>query len=187
MTSTNEFTNHFLIAMPNLADPNFFHSVTYICEHSPDGALGIVINRPLDLTLMEVLEHMHIAPETIDLGPGTVYLGGPVQPERGFVLHRPPRRWDSTLQITPSLAVTTSKDILEAIAKGQGPERALVALGYAGWGPGQLEQEMADNAWLSGPADESIIFDIEPEKRWEAAAAAMGVDLSRLSSDVGHA
>lgn len=187
MTATSGFTNHFLIAMPSLADPNFFHSVTYICEHSAEGALGIVINRPADLTLSEVLEHMQITPASIEVGDEAVYIGGPVQPERGFVLHRPPKHWDSTLRITPSLAVTTSKDILEAIAKGQGPERALIALGYAGWGPGQLEQEMASNAWLSGPADESIIFDISPEKRWQAAAAAMGVDLSRLCSDVGHA
>lgn len=187
MTSSNGFTNQFLIAMPSLADPNFFHSVTYICEHNADGALGIVINRPLDITLGEVLGHMQITAETAEISQRMVYLGGPVQPERGFVLHRPPRHWDSTLQVTPSLAVTTSKDVLEAIAKGEGPERSLVALGYAGWGPGQLEQEMADNAWLSGPADESIIFDIAPDKRWQAAAAAMGVDLSRLSSDVGHA
>lgn len=187
MTTTNTFTNHFLIAMPALADPNFFHSVTYVCEHSADGALGIVINRPMDITLTDVLAHMSITLRELEAGESIVYVGGPVQPERGFVLHRPPKHWESTLQITPSLAVTTSKDILTAIAKGKGPERALVALGYAGWGPGQLERELADNAWLSGPADESIIFDVEPDKRWQAAAAAMGVDLSRLSSDVGHA
>ncbi len=185
--SATTFTNQFLIAMPALADPNFFHSVTYICEHNEDGAMGIVINRPLELKLGDVLNHMEIPVEDPRVATAQVFLGGPVQPERGFVLHRPPGAWDSMLQITPNLAITTSRDILNAIAQGDGPGDTLIALGYAGWGPGQLENEMAQNAWLSGPVDEAILFEASAATRWEAAAALMGVDLNLLSSDVGHA
>lgn len=181
------FTNQFLIAMPALADPNFSHTVTYICEHTPDGALGIVINRALDLDLAVVLEHMKITPSAPNIGGHPVFLGGPVQTERGFVLHSPLGEWNSSVRVTDSMAVTTSRDILEAMAEGRGPEKVLVALGYAGWGPGQLEVEMAQNSWLNSPADPTIMFDTPIEKRWEAAAALMGVDLRLLSSSVGHA
>lgn len=180
-------TNHFLIAMPQLEDPNFFHTVTYICEHNQQGAMGIVINRPLDLTVGEVLAHMEIEFPDPPAARQTVYMGGPVQQERGFVLHRPPTRWDATLPITDEIAITTSRDILVALGRGEGPDRALVALGYAGWGAGQLEQEIAENAWLSGPADPGILFETASEQRWEAAAALLGVDLNLLSGDAGHA
>lgn len=185
--SSLSLTNHFLIAMPSLADPNFQRTVTYICEHNEQGAMGIVINRPLNLTLGKVFEHMQIASDLPDVGHQTVFMGGPVQTERGFVLHRPVGRWDHTLRISEQLGLATSKEILEDIARGAGPDEIFVALGYAGWGAGQLEQEMADNAWLSGPADSQIIFQTPWQQRWEAAAAAMGVDMHHLSNQVGHA
>jgi putative transcriptional regulator len=180
-------TNHFLIAMPQLADPNFFHTVTYICEHNGDGALGIVINRPLDVQLGDILAHMGVEVRERSSTTLPVYMGGPVQPERGFVLHHPPGEWEASLRITDDLAITTSRDILTAIADGKGPRQALVALGYAGWGAGQLEEEMAANAWLSGPADAQVLFSTPDELRWQAAASLLGVDLNRLSGEAGHA
>jgi putative transcriptional regulator len=187
MAESSYLTNHFLIAMPTLADPNFFHTVTYICEHNGEGAMGIVFNRPLGITLGEVLEHMNITTDDDEVMRRPVFLGGPVQRERGFVIHQPVGRWESSLAVTHELGVTTSRDVLAAIAQGDGPSRALVALGYAGWGAGQLEQEMADNAWLSGPADLSIMFETPVDERWRAAAALLGVDLNLLSGEAGHA
>ncbi|MCW9057407.1 MAG: YqgE/AlgH family protein [Gammaproteobacteria bacterium] len=186
MHDTDFLGNHFLIAMPKLADPNFFHTVTYLCEHNPEGALGIVINRPLHLTLREILQHMDLEPVTEAIGDQPIYLGGPVQQERGFVLHRPLGDWEATLPVSEEIGVTSSRDILTAIAAGQGPDQCLIALGYAGWGAGQLEQELVANAWLSGPADQRIIFDLPHEQRWEAAAARLGVDLNLLSGEAGH-
>ncbi len=180
-------TNHFLIAMPALVDPNFHQTVTYICEHNADGALGIVINRPLDLTLGDLLGQMDLSTADRRVSTRPIHLGGPVQQERGFVLHQPPGSWDSSLRVTDDIAVTTSRDVLSAMARGEGPERTLVALGYAGWGAGQLEREIADNAWLSGPADPHILFDIPDDQRWSAAAGLLGIDLNLLSTDAGHA
>jgi putative transcriptional regulator len=187
MDTAEYLTNHFLIAMPGLADPNFYHTVTYICEHNDNGALGIVINRPLTTRLGEIFDHLEIQTKSAKIAQQAVYLGGPVQPERGFVIHRPLGDWDATLKITDNLGVSSSRDILAAIAEGAGPQRCLIALGYAGWGAGQLEQEMAQNAWLSGPADERILFDLPVEQRWSAAAQLLGVDLNLLSGDAGHA
>lgn len=187
MIKTTLLTNHFLIAMPSLTDPNFHQSVTYVCEHNEQGAMGIIINRPLDIHLGDVLQHMDIEADDPRIAHQPVYLGGPVQTERGFVIHRPPGRWEAMLQVSEAIGITTSQDILSAIARGEGPDRAVVALGYAGWGPGQLEKELMANAWLSGPADTSIIFDLPWEKRWEAAAALVGVDINRISAEVGHA
>ena len=187
MADTAYLTDHFLIAMPALADPNFFHSVTYICEHSEQGAMGLVINQPLDVELGEVLEQMKLEAKDEAIRHRPVFLGGPVQPERGFVLHEPPGQWDSMLRVSDDLAVATSRDILAAISEGRGPERSLVALGYAGWGAGQLEQEVADNAWLTGPADREIIFNMPHERRWQAAAALLGVDMTHMSDEIGHA
>jgi len=187
MTEPSYLNNHFLIAMPALDDPNFFHSVTYICEHNEQGAMGIVINQPLDISLSDVLEHMKMPMSDEELSSTPVYLGGPVQPERGFVLHEPVGKWDSMLEVTDSMAVTTSRDILEALNNGTGPSRSLVALGYAGWGEGQLEHELIENAWLTCPADSAIIFDTPIENRWTAAAASLGVDMNTLSDDFGHA
>lgn len=187
MNVTTSLTDHFLIAMPALQDPNFFHGVTYICEHNENGAMGIVINRPLDITLAEVLAQVNLSStdETINQLP--VFLGGPVQNEHGFIIHSPPGQWDNRLQVNEHIGVTSSRDLLVAITQGQGPEHILVALGYAGWGPGQLEQEIADNAWLSVAADERIMFEVPVNQRWQAAAMLTGVDLSRLSNDIGHA
>lgn len=188
MTSPVSLTNQFLIAMPALADPNFSRTVTLVCAHSEEGAMGIVVNRPLNLTLAEVFSQMEIAPADETAGLLPVYVGGPVQTERGFVLHRSSsREWDNMLEISAEVSVTTSKDILEAMARGEGPREALVALGYAGWGPNQLEEEMAANAWLSCPADARILFETPSEYRWSTAASLLGVDMRRLSDDVGHA
>ncbi len=186
MEQTN-LTNHFLIAMPALADPNFLHTVTYICEHNEDGALGIVINRPINIELKELFRSMNIDTEEFEESGQTVFSGGPVHPEQGFVIHQPAGEWASTLKVSNEISVTTSHDIIEAIAHCKGPDRYLVALGYAGWGKGQLEEELAANSWLSGPVDSKIIFETPAEQRWEAAATLLGIDLSLLSNDIGHA
>jgi putative transcriptional regulator len=187
MDNQSNLTNHFLIAMPQLADPNFFHSVTYICDHSDKGAMGIVINHPVDFSLTELFDHMDIKHTSSNTDSQSIFNGGPVENERGFVLHQFDKIWDSTLKITDQLAITTSRDIIEAIANNKGPKKSLIALGYAGWEKGQLEQEIANNAWLCGPADESILFDLPVTKRWEAAARKIGVDLNLLSTTSGHA
>lgn len=187
MTESTYLTHQFLIAMPALADPNFFQTVVYISEHNPSGALGLVINRPLNLSLGQLLEHLQIATDRPDLAAMPVFHGGPVQPEQGFVLHSPVGQWGATLRVTERIGITTSRDILQATARGEGPESLLVALGYAGWGPGQLEQELVENAWLSGPADFDILFHTPSERRWLAAAALLGIDLNLLSTDAGHA
>ncbi|MGR8946552.1 MAG: YqgE/AlgH family protein [Gammaproteobacteria bacterium] len=180
-------TNHFLIAMPTLEDPNFARTVTFICLHNDDGALGIVINRPLAVNLAEVFEQMDINCTAPATNAQEIYEGGPVNRDRGFILHRPVGEWASSIQVTPQIAVSTSRDILQAIGVGEGPVDSLVALGYAGWGAGQLEFEMSENAWLSGPAHEEIIFEVPANERWRLAAAAMGVDIDVLSGDIGHA
>lgn len=180
-------TNHFLIAMPAMGDPNFDRTVTFICEHNDDGALGLVINRPMDLALAEIFSQMSLESINGETSTGQVLQGGPVQVERGFVIHDGERKWESTLVVSDSVNVTTSRDILEAMAAGDGPAQALVAVGYAGWGPGQLEAEMAANAWLTVPANTEILFDIPFDQRWRAAAALIGIDLDLLSTEIGHA
>lgn len=187
MLTPANLTNHFLIAMPSLMDPNFHQTVTYICAHNEDGAMGLVINRPMDLRLADILDQLDIEATADTVGDEPVFEGGPVQRERGFVIHRPASTWDAVLRVTDELAVATSRDILAAMARGEGPSQTLVALGYAGWGAGQLEREIADNAWLSGPADLRILFELPSEQRWSAAAASLGVDLTRLSTQAGHA
>ena len=181
--------DHFLIAMPGLNNSIFAHSVTYLCEHNDGGAMGIIINQPLDLSVDDIFQHLNIkdiqAPH-----PERVMAGGPVDTGRGFILHRTDQenqRWQSSLQITPELQLTSSVDILEAIAQGDGPQDKLIALGYAGWGEGQLESEIADNAWLTIPADSSIIFDTICDQRLQAATAQLGIDLSLIAPNAGHA
>jgi putative transcriptional regulator len=186
MFETTYLTNHFLIAMPSLDDPNFFQTVTYVCMHNEQGAMGIVINRPMDVELGDILEHMEIDSENPYANRLPVFEGGPVQPQRGFVIHQPAGQWEAMLTVNNELCITSSRDILCAIASGRGPQKALIALGYAGWGAGQLDQEMVDNTWLTTPADHRILFQTPPEQRWRAAAACMGVDLTLLSTDVGH-
>ena len=187
MSISNSLSNHFLIAMPALDDPNFYHTTTYICEHDENGALGVVINRPLNMRLIDILKHMDIEPGSDEISSRPVYMGGPVQSDRGFVLHEPSGDWEATLKVTDRIGITSSRDILQAIAAGEGPEKAIITLGYAGWGAGQLEQELATNTWLSGPASSKIVFDTPSEERWMAAAALLGIDLNLLSSDMGHA
>lgn len=181
-------TNHFLIAMPGMADPFFARTVTYLCQHGEEGALGIIVNRPSELTLADIMEQMEI--EIMDPATGQipVYLGGPVQPERGFVLHEavPGEEWSSSLKVSDTLRLTTSRDILEAIGQGEGPGNVLIALGYAGWGKGQLEREIVENSWLNAPADQSILFHRPVASRWKAAAELMGVDISLLTAPAGH-
>ncbi|MFT5445808.1 MAG: putative transcriptional regulator [Gammaproteobacteria bacterium] len=179
-------TDHFLIAMPSLEDPNFHGTVTYLCAHNDGGAMGIVINRPLDISLGEVLTHLKIEVQDDSVGDSPVLQGGPVQTERGFVVHEPCGSWDSVLQVSDRIAVATSHDILRSMAQGNGPERAVVALGYAGWGAGQLEREVLDNAWLSAPAISNIIFDTDAEDRWRQATRTLGVDPQRLVGEAGH-
>lgn len=187
MGFATSLANHFLIAMPGLSDPNFSRTVTYVCEHTADGAMGIVINRPMGIQLGEVLTQLDIEVGVRDVVDADVYVGGPVLTDRGFVLHCGAREFDSTLRVTPNLAVTTSRDVLEAVADGSGPERCLVALGYAGWAGGQLERELSENAWLNGPADDGIIFELPSDRRWQAAARLLGVDMNLMSGDAGHA
>ena len=179
--------DHFLIAMPALEDPNFQRSVTLICQHDADGAMGIVINRVADYTLGELLAQMELTAVSEPLAALPLVAGGPVQPDRGFVLHDDPRQWSSTLRFGDGLAVTTSRDILTAMAGGDGPGNVLVALGYAGWTAGQLEAELAENSWLTVPADHDILFRRPLDQRWQAAAFSAGVDLARLTGYAGHA
>lgn len=185
MSQSNPYIrDQFLIAMPYMQDPNFSGTLTYICDHNEQGALGLVVNRPLEVSMGEILEQLDIECGELDT---PVYAGGPLKMDRGFVLHRPAREWQSTLSITGSLSVTTSRDVLEAIARDQGPEDYLVTLGYAGWGAGQLEQELAGNFWLTCPADPDILFNIPWQQRLPAALAGMGIDWNQLSGSVGHA
>jgi len=185
--SIANFTGHFLIAMPGMVDPHFAHTLTYVCEHSDEGALGIVVNKPIDMKLSSLFEQIEIALPDAQLGEAPIHFGGPVQVDRGFVLHRPLGNWQSTLAIRDDLGLTTSKDVLEAMGRGDGPRDVLVSLGYAGWSAGQLEQEIAQNAWLTVAADPDVLFDTPVEARLPAAMRLLGIDFSRLSDDVGHA
>lgn len=188
MTTGQDFlTNQFLVAMPTLTDPNFHQSVTFICEHNAQGALGIIINRPSNVVLGDIFKQLSIQASDARCNALPVWQGGPVQLERGFVIHTPAGEWESTLKLDHDLGVTSSRDVLAAIARGDGPDKLFVALGYAGWGAGQLEVELAENAWLSTPADPQILFDLPVEQRWQAAAKSIGVDLALLSGDAGHA
>ena len=179
--------DHFLLAMPGLSEGIFSQSITYICEHGESGAMGIVINQPLDLSVAEIFEHLQITPQG-DFSDTPVLAGGPVQIDHGFVLHRnSPQSWEASLKVTPEITLTTSCDILRAIAKSAGPEEHLIALGYAGWTAGQLEQELTDNSWLTLPADGNIIFNTAPHQRLGAAAALLGIDMNLISGEAGHA
>ncbi len=187
MELENSFSNQFLIAMPGMADPNFNHSVTLICEHNDEGALGIVINRASNLTLAELFGQLSIDKFDPEIGNKQVMSGGPVAPECGFVLHEAGGSWESSMAISESLTLTFSRDVLEAMASGEGPKHALIALGYAGWEAGQLEAEMLANAWLSVAASDRIIFDTPYTDRWALATRELGIDINQLSSDAGHA
>jgi putative transcriptional regulator len=180
-------TNHFLIAMPGMADPYFSKSLTFICEHSDKGAIGLVVNRPIDLTLSQLFDQVDIELKDEALRHTNVYFGGPVLVDRGFVLHQPLGAWSSTLQVDSEIGLTTSKDILEALAVGNGPARVLVTLGYAGWSPGQLEDEIARNGWLTVAADADVMFGLPFEARLPAAMNKLGLNYGNLSDVAGHA
>jgi len=180
-------TGHFLIAMPAMADPTFARSVTYVCEHNDQGAMGVVINRPIDMNLDDLFGQIKLELTDRDLGQTPVHFGGPVQIDRGFVLHQPVGHWQSTIAVSGDTALTTSKDILEASAHGAGPSKMLVTLGYAGWTAGQLEQELGQNAWLTVPARDSVIFDLPSEDKFNAAMGLLGLDFAKLSEQAGHA
>jgi len=186
MKETNYLNNQFIIAMPSLADPHFSHTVTYLCQHSKQGALGIVINRPTTMKLGEIFDQMDIVATSDSARIAPVFAGGPVQQERGFVLHTPTGNWAASLPVSDTITLTTSRDVLEAIAVGQGPDRYLVALGYAGWGEGQLEKEIMGNAWLNTPFGQKILFDTPVSQRWNAAANQIGIDINRLTTPAGH-
>jgi putative transcriptional regulator len=186
-SSQPTLTNHLLIAMPSLADPNFSQTVALICEHSDKGALAIVLNKPLPMKLSDVLSQMKLEPTNDSIAELPVLRGGPVNTDRGFVLHRPGGKWDHTHKVSDSIQVTTSRDVLAAMAQGNGPTDAFIALGYAGWEAGQLEREMRENAWLTMPVDASLVFDLPFEDRWHGAWRLMGIDVERLSLVAGHA
>ncbi len=179
--------NHLLIALPSLADTNFSRCVALVCQHDGDGAMGIIVNRASEYTLGEVFGQMGVEGGSDRLRGQTVLAGGPVHPERGFVLHDGGMKWDSTLMITSGLYLTTSRDILEAMARGEGPEHAMVALGCAGWSAGQLEQELGENDWLTAPSDAELLFALPLDARWQAAAGRIGVDFAYLADYAGHA
>lgn len=183
----NTLQDHFLIAMPALGDPNFDGTVTYLCKHSDDGALGLIINRPLDMQVAEVFEQLDF--EALDQRQAgqPVLGGGPVQTGMGFVLHQSSQAFESTLDTESTIKVTVSQDVLRSMASGLGPWPSLVALGYAGWEPGQLESELSANAWLSVPAKPEIVFETPFDQRWTAAASLLGVNISQLTSYAGHA
>jgi len=179
--------NHFLIAMPGLNDSSFAHTVTYICEHSDKGAMGVVINTATPMQLKEIFAQMELADAAEEAGDQIVMSGGPVQPERGFVLHPSDSKWQSTLEVSPDISLTASRDIIVALAEGRGPKQYLITLGYAGWGEGQLEEEIASNSWLTVHADKDIIFNTPFEQRWTAAAQTLGIDVNLITSTAGHA
>ena len=189
-------THHFLIAMPGMQDDSFARSVVYLCEHSERGALGLIINKPTDLSLKGLLDKVDLSLRRDDLADAPVFLGGPVQTDRGFVLHDPMRSADapadesaysSTMHVPGGLDMTTSKDVLEALSTGAGPRRVLVTLGYASWGEGQLESELAENSWLTVGADVSLIFDTPVDQRYDSALGLLGLQAWRLSPQAGHA
>ncbi len=186
-TNSGSLRDHFLLAMPSLTEGIFCQSITYICDHTENGTMGLVINQPLDLDLSEIFEQLEIDnPMAFTNVP--VMAGGPIQIDHGFVLHRGPApHWEASIQITEQITLTTSRDILRAIARDRGPKDYLIALGYAGWSAGQLEQELAQNSWLTLPADSSIIFSTPYQQRQQAAAAQLGIDMNLISNQAGHA
>ena len=187
ISESGYLTNQLLIAMPAMGDPNFAQSVVLVCDHSSESALGLILNKPLPMRMGEIFEQLEIELAIGPLRERPVLRGGPMQTDRGFVVHRAGGEWDSTLKVSDMIHVTTSRDILAAMARGQGPKEAVVALGYAGWGGGQLEDEIRANAWLSAPVDPTLIFELPFESRWQAAGRLLGVELSRISPLSGNA
>ncbi|MDR0233539.1 MAG: YqgE/AlgH family protein [Zoogloeaceae bacterium] len=180
-------THHFLIAMPALVDPYFNRALIYVCEHNAQGALGVIVNKPLDLTLEGLFEKVDLELKTREIAALPVHFGGPVQMDRGFVLHSPPGEWQSSMHVTQEIGLTSSKDILASISQNGQPHDIILTLGYAGWSAGQLENEIAQNAWLTLPANPEILFQQAPEERLPAAMQKLGISFSQLSDVAGHA
>ncbi|MDW7549563.1 YqgE/AlgH family protein [Pseudoalteromonas sp. J010] len=180
--------NHFLIAMPSMDDPFFNHTVTYLCEHNEDGAMGLVVNHPIDVTVGELLDQIDIDNDkSSQTSKVKIYAGGPVHTDRGFVLHTPKLGYASSQELSSDIMITTSKDVLASLTSPQSPEGFIITLGYAGWVQGQLEKELKENTWLVVEANPEIIFNTPPEKRWEKAVQMLGIDVAQLSSQAGHA
>jgi len=187
MSDSGYLTNQLLIAMPTMGDPNFAQTVALVCDHSSRGALGLILNKPLPMRMSEIFEQLEIELPGGPLSERQVLRGGPMQTDRGFVVHRAGGEWDSTLKVSDTIHVTTSRDILAAMARGEGPAEAVVALGYAGWDAGQLEREIRENTWLVCDADETLIFGDDHEHKWSQALAKLGISADRLSSEAGRA
>lgn len=187
MDLKDALSNQLLIAMPGMADPNFTTTVTLVCEHNTEGALGIVINRPMDMNLGGLFDQLDLTQAEDSVASYPILNGGPVARERGFVLHEPGPSYESSVAVSPDIQLTLSRDILDSMAAGSGPEKSLIALGYAGWDSGQLEEEILNNAWLTVPATPEVIFDVPFADRWSVAARSIGIDISKMSSDAGHA
>ncbi len=187
MLPDGSLTNQLLIAMPGMLDPNFSTTVTLICEHNDEGALGIVINRPTPLKLGGLFEQLEVTDADPRAAGFPVLAGGPVGPERGFVLHGPDQVYENTLAVSNDIRLTLSRDIIAALASGEGPDHTLIALGYAGWEAGQLEGEMLANSWLNVPATPEIVFETPFAERWDSAARILGIDIAAMSTDAGHA
>lgn len=179
--------NHFLVAMPNLIDTFFYQSVVYICEHNEDGAMGLIINRPTQVMLPELLGHLNISNRSEIAVNTPVLFGGPVEKAQGMVLHTKPANWKSSIEVADNIFITTSVDVLETIGTNDGPEDALIMLGFASWEKGQLEEELSENSWLTVPANHDIIFNTPADKRWHAAANILGIDINLMSDTMGHA
>lgn len=187
MARDTSLANHLLVAMPSIVDPNFKRSVIYVCEHQVQGTVGLIINRPMQYPLGLVFDQLHIEPIRVECNRLPLLFGGPIQPERGFVIHRPLGGWRSSLALQEGVTVTTSNDIIRAIAADQGPKDVLVALGYVGWSENQLNQEVMDNTWLVCPFKPEILYEVPFENRWECAGLTIGVKMNQLTSSVGHA
>jgi putative transcriptional regulator len=184
--SGSYLNNQFIIAMPGLIEPIFHHTVTYLCQHTKEGALGIVINRSADMKLGEIFKQMDIQVSSLAAAETPVFSGGPVQQDRGFVVHTACGDWDMTLPVSEDISLTTSRDVIEAIAAGEGPKQYLIALGYAGWSEGQLEKEILGNSWLNTPCAKQILFETPVSQRWSAAASQIGIDINQLTMPAGH-
>lgn len=187
MAIAASLANHFLIAMPTINDPSFSKSLIYICEHHVQGTVGLIVNRPMPFSLGLVFDQLQIDPINVSVNNLPLLFGGPIQPERGFVIHRPFGTWKSSIALQEGVTVTTSNDIIRAIAQGNGPVDALVALGYVAWTENQLEQEVVGNSWLVCPYTEELLYSVPFENRWEYAGLTIGVKMNQLSTDIGHA
>ncbi|OGV26241.1 MAG: hypothetical protein A3F18_06005 [Legionellales bacterium RIFCSPHIGHO2_12_FULL_37_14] len=187
MNASNSFSNSILIAMPMMNDPFFHHAVIYLCEHQPEGAVGLIINHPMQFAISMIFEQLNIQPIKVQLSQTPLLFGGPIQPERGFVIHKQMGVWQSSLNLRKDVIITTSNDIIRAIARDEGPKDMLVTLGFTGWGASQLEEEIKNDAWLVCPFKSELLYEVPFEKRWKYAGSLLGVDMDQLSSTGGTA